>query len=366
MNLAQGEYTHERVLEALFSNERKIHYEYSVQDNTGKYLGSLSACEGRVSFDSSSSIMRTFSGSAMKTEILDINLIDEKIVPWFCIEIDGDVLKYPLGKFVISPTFSLNGPEKNVTINGYDLGKIALDDKVSSRVVKNKDNFYTNELQEILSELYPMCSVETSEQKRVGAYEWSPGTSKLDIVNDILTSLNYYPLHFDEYGIPIGKPYVFPESQPVDMYYQMGKRSIILPNSNLSSNRFYIPNKIVRYIENVDSEYLISSYVNEDPDNKFSTVSRGRTIVDVKSISDIASQQDLDNYVKRCAVTAMAVTDEITFKTMNMPGHGFKNCLFVEVDDLGIRGKVIEVGWEMDLKVGGEMIHKCTKVVNVL
>lgn len=366
MNLAQGKYTQKEVLEELFSNERKIHYEYSVQDNAGKHLGWLSNCDGRISFDATSSIMRTFSGTAMKCEILDINMIDEKIVPWFCMKIAGDILKYPLGKFIISPSFAVNGSEKYVAINGYDLGKIALDDKVISRIVKHKDNFYTNELQEMLAELYPTYAVEMSEQKRMCTSEWSPGTSKLHIMNNIMTSLNYYPLHFDEYGVPIGKPYVFPESQHIDMYYRMDKKSIILPDSNLSSNRFEVPNKFVRYVENTESDYLISTYVNDDPNNKFSTVSRGRTIVDIKSVSDIASQEELDGYVKRCAAAAMAVTDEITFKTLNMPGHGFKNCLFVEVDDLAIREKVIEVGWEMDLRIGGEMLHKCTKVVSVL
>lgn len=366
MNFAQGKYTHEEVLNNLFLNERKIHYEYSVQDNKGKHLGWLSNCDGRISYDATRSIMRTFSGTAMKCELLDINLIDEKIVPWFCIKIGEDILKYPLGKFIIAPSFYINGPEKEVDINGYDLGKIALDDKTIRRIVKNKDNFYTNELQEMLSELYSTYAVETSEQKRTNASEWSPGTSKLQIMNDILTSLNYYPLHFDEYGVPTGKPYIFPESQSIDMYYKMDKKSIVLPNSNLSSNRFEIPNKFVRYVENTDSDYLVSSYVNDNPDNKFSTVSRGRTIVDIESVSDIASQKELDNYVKRCAAAAMAVTDEITFRTLNMPGHGFKNCLFVEVDELGFREKVVEIGWEMDLTIGGEMLHKCTKVVRIL
>lgn len=366
MNLAQEKYTHEKVLEALSMNTRKIHYEYTVHDAAGKYLGMLSNCEGRITFDSSSSVMRTFWGTAMKCELLDINLIDEKIVPWFCINLNGDILKYPLGKFIISPSFSLDGSEKEVSINGYDLAKIASEDKITKRLVQSANSFYSNEVEKMLLELYPRCSVKTSFLKRANAFEWSPGTSKLQVINDILTSMNYYPLHFDEYGIPIGAPYVFPESQPIDMYYKTDKKSIVLPNANLSSNRFEIPNKVVRYVENTDCDYMISTYVNDDPKDKLSTVSRGRCIVDVKSVSDIASQEELDNYTKRCAVASMAVSDVIAFKTLNMPGHGYKNCLFVQVDDLGINEKVIETGWEMDLKVGGEMTHKCTRAVSIL
>lgn len=366
MNLTQGKYTHERVVQELLSSKREIHYEYAVLDNAGRYLGELSNCSGKISYDATSSIMRTFSGTAMKNEILDINLIDERIVPWLCVKIDGEMLKYPLGKFIISPSFFSDGPEKEVSIIGYDLGKVALDDKTETRVVKSEQNFYTIELQEMLSELYQMYTLETSTRKRTNASEWPPGTSKLSIINDILMSLNYYPLHFNEYGIPVGKPYIFPESQPIDMYYKADKKSIILPKSSVSTNRFDIPNKFVRFVENTDSEYMVSSYVNDNPNDMFSTVSRGRTIVDIESVSDIASQEELDKYVRRCATASMAIVDELTFKTLNMPGHDFKNCLYVEIDDLGIREKMIETGWEMDLTIGGEMLHKCVKVVNIL
>ena len=72
------------------------------------------------------------------------------------------MLKFPLGKFIISPSFYANGPEKVVEILGYDLSKIALDDKMINRMVKQPGGFYTNELKELLSDLYPLSEVETS------------------------------------------------------------------------------------------------------------------------------------------------------------------------------------------------------------
>ena len=367
MNLAQNYYTHDQIWDMLCSHDRKVHYEYSVQDNDGKLLGWLSSCSGRISFDSSTSVMRTFSGEAKKSEILDINLIDERIMPWFCLTLrDGEVLRYPLGKFIISPSFKTDGPESLVDIVGYDLGKIALDDKLVSRTVKSADQYYSHDLQAMLDELYPSYEIVASDKKRRNHCEWEPGTSKLKVINDTLSSINYYPLHFDEYGIPKAAAYVFPEECSVDAYYKVDKKSIILPGVTLTSNRFDIPNKFVRYVENTDGEYLVSSYTNEKPDNIFSTVNRGRTIVDISSVSDIASQEDLDDYVKRCASAVMTVSDQIKFKSLNMPGHGFKTCLFLENEGMGILGKYIETGWEMDLTVGGEMLHRCTKVVSVL
>ena len=239
MNLAQSYRTHEQIWKRLCSNERKVHYEYSVQDNDGKMLGWLSSCTGKISFDSSSSVMRTFSGTAKKNELLDINLIDERIMPWFCLTLEnGEVVKYPLGKFIISPSFGSEGPEKYVDIIGYDLGKIALDDKNVTRTVVSSEGYYSNELQEILDGLYPAYEIVSSDRKRRNVSEWDPGTSKLNMINDILTSLNYHPLYFDEYGIPKATPYVFPEDCSIEAFYQVDKNSIILPGTKLSSNRY--------------------------------------------------------------------------------------------------------------------------------
>ena len=366
MNLSQGNYNHNDVWKKLCSNNRKVHYEYTVHDNDGKLLGSLTSCSGRISYDSTRSVMRTFEGDAKKTELLDINMLDERITPWFCLTMDnGEVLKYPLGKFIISPSFDFKGPENIVHITGYDLGKVALDYKTVSRVVMNADDYYSNEIQEILSEMYPAFEVISSPKKRRNALEWEPGTSKITIINDMLSALNYYPLHFDEYGIPKAEPYILPEERTIEAYYKTDASSVIVPGISQESNRFDVPNKYVRYVENADSEYMVSSYTNEDPSSIFSTVNRGRVIVDIERVSDIASQKELDDYVKRCAVSAMSVTEQIKIKTLNMPGHGFRNCLLIETDKDGILGKYIETGWEMSLELGAEMTHRCVKAVNI-
>ena len=138
-----------------------------------------------------------------------------------------------------------------------------------------------------------------------------------------------------------------------------------MPDLTLLSNRFDIPNKFVRYVENVDGSYLVSRYINQDPNDIFSTINRGRVITDISSVPDISSQNELDNYVKRCAVASMTVNDKVIFKTLNMPGHGFKNCIFLEIKEQNIYGKYIENGWEMDLRAGGEMTHRCVKAVKL-
>ena len=87
--------------------------------------------------------------------------------------------------------------------------------------------------------------------------------------------------------------------------------------------------------------------------------------MDSESVDDIATQEDLDNYVKRVALSAMQETETLKFETLNMPGHGYLNSLQVQCELYGVDAKYIEVGWEMDLSAGGKMKHICERILNI-
>ena len=108
---------------------------------------------------------------------------------------------------------------------------------------------------------------------------------------------------------------------------------------------------------------MIATYVNNDASDPFSVTNRGRVIVDSAAVDDIASNEDLQTYVKTVAINSMQSSNTLTLKTLNMPGHGYQNCLFINCDQYDIKGNFIETAWEMDLKPGGEMLHKCERIM---
>ena len=85
----------------------------------------------------------------------------------------------------------------------------------------------------------------------------------------------------------------------------------------------FCTNKFVRYVENPETDYLISTFTNDSASNKLSTVNRGRTITDIESISDIADQVTLDEYVKKIANEKSQVYGGMRLTTMLMPHHTF-------------------------------------------
>ena len=365
MNIGTGGYTDAELFSALCSNTREVYYEYVVQNAQGQTLGQLPIENGRVSFDSGNEVMRTFSGTTRASDLFNITSTDFYLTPWMCLKYRNDVVKWPLGKFIVNPSENYKENVKTVEITGYDLGKLALDDKSDSRIYMATGSVYTSLASQIAGSIYTYMDVQQSQKTAQNPYEWEIGTEKIKIINDLMKSISYDPMYFNEIGTCMINEYIEPVLRDIDRIYADNEQSIILDGITYASNKFEIPNKYVRYVENPDAAYLISTYINDDPNSPYSTVSRGRIIADVDSVSDIASQTDLDNYVRKVAMEKMQEIETLDFSTLNMPGHGFKDCLLVSIESYGVNSKYIETGWEMDLSRGGTMSHKCEKVVQL-
>lgn len=363
MNFATEGYTEAQVLERLFSPYREIKYEFYLGNRAGKTMGAIAVNDASISFDSTAKVMRTFSGEVKKDDLLSASMSDYRIQPWMCLNMGKRWVRWPLGRFIIDPTENWELGTKTVTISGYDFGKIVLDDKLSDKKFIYAGATYASFANQMLTEIFPECTIEQSTKTINIDREWGIGTSKLSLLNDLLIAINYTPIWFDEYGTPSSSEYESSEDRDIEARYIANSKSIILDGVKKDVGLFEVPNKVTRYVENVDSGYLVSTYTNTEPGSPYSTVTRGRTIADVESLNDIYDQNDLDAYTRRIAETKMQTAETITFSTLNMPCHGYKNCLFVEADDYGIRDKYIETSWEMDLSPGGTMRHVCEKAV---
>ena len=366
INYAQDIYTHEQVDKMLRSN-REVRYEYIIRNQYNKTIGSLTNVSGSISFDSTNEIMRTCSLKAKRSEILDINTVDERIVPYFCVLApNGRWLKYPLGVFIINPSAQLNNKSVYVSVQGFDLAQIALDIKLENTATYMKGSVYTSSISNRLGAIYTNYDVVADTSlTNLADVEYEIGSSEIETINAMLNAINYYPLYFDENGMAHAEPYIFPEDRRVQIQYSTDGKSIIYDGVSQSSNIFDIPNRFIRYTDDSDHEPLRSEVTVIDSTIPSSTVNRGRIITDIQSVDDIATQVALDNYTRRAAINASQHTESLEFETVNMPCHGFKNCLQVRCEDMNIDGKYIEYAWEMDLTIGGKMKHQCYKAVAI-
>lgn len=362
-SLTYGSYSNEDILKIL-QGHRTIDFEYELTDKDERSLGSVSVSSASIDFNSQSEIMGY--GSFSIKETADINYIDERIKPYMKVKIGNAWAKFPLGVYLIeSPERRTDGMRITRNLSAYDKSIILKEDKFETRHRIQSGTAYTSAIRSILGGVgMAVTNIEDSALTVAVDIEFDAGTTKLEAINSLLKAINYTPLHFDFQGHPCASEYVAAEDRIPEYTYATDKESIVYPDITESLDAFNIPNVITRYLESPERGEMTATYVNNDARSLLSVPNRGRRIVDVQPINDIADQATLSSYVKRCALE-QSIYQTVSFSSALMPHHEYCSCLNLQNDVLNINGKYIEISWHMDLKIGGEMRHVCRKGVSL-
>lgn len=362
-SLAQKIYSEREVKKMLLEN-RKISFEYLLYSSTGKFIKPLKSASGNIAFNASAEIAGTASFKIAEEEIKTFREIDLCIAPYFKILSPDGWLSYQLGIYIMtSPRRSDENSKIYQSVDCYDKSIILKEDKLTDRLYIAAGSKYVREVQKIIASAgITKVDIESTNLTCSTELEFEIGTDKLSVINDLLYAINYNPLHFDRTGTAVSSRYIEPSGRETEEEYITNDLSIIKSGAEQHQDLYNIPNVIIRYTDDPDMPQLRSEYINDKSDNVLSTVSRGRKIVDIESVDDIADQVTLDAYVRRVAIEKSQINDIITLATAIMPHHGYKNCIFVRHDKLGIGSKYIETAWSMDLIVGGTMNHQLKRV----
>lgn len=367
-NLAQGGYSHTDVLRMLQSS-RKIKFEYDFLDSSEKYIRTVASGSGTVSFNSESEIMGTLQFEFVKKDLpeLDQN-IDLRVIPKMAIMSPKGWLQYHMGIYIMTtPRKSKGNNTMIIDATCYDYAVILQQDCVEDRYFISSGTNYINAVRTLLASAgISKINIQNTDSVMGEDKEYEIGTSKLEIINELLAAVNYDPIHFDHMGFAVSKRYIEPMGRTTEHAYTAGKDSILRPNGDQSNDVYDIPNIIVRYCDNPDTgQTLISRYINDNPASMVSTVNRKRNIVDVDSVEDIADQDTLEAYVRRVAIEKYQVTDTVNIFTGIMPNHGYRDCIFIDNPEFGYSNKYIEYSWSVPLQIGAEMTHELRKVVQI-
>lgn len=281
--------------------------------------------------------------------------------------------EWPQGVFILStPAKNIDaGSSVSRDVDAYDLLQTLAEDLMDQRYYVGGSANYVSAVTELLSAANYLPEgawdvVASSAITPATGYEWDPGTSRLAIVNDLLTAINYQTLWFDENGRAQVQPYILPASRLSEFTYAADGQSVVFPDAEYTLDLYHIPNTWVVVRSDPDKPALRASYTNSDPASPTSTVSRGRTILDLRSEEDAADQFVLNDLVLRIAAEAMSVYDEVTLKTAIMPFHSDTDSYTLSYPDLGVTGKYNEIAWDMPLVAGGQMSHKARKTVTTV
>lgn len=361
-SLETGSYSEREVLKALRSH-RTVSYRYELLDKNDRPIGDVTA-SGSISFDSNSAIKRVASLSIAEGK--EVDYLSDRIKPYMRLKVAGKMLEFPMGVFLMSsPSRQADAISISKNVECYDKTQILSDDKFDTRHLIRAGENYINAVATIIASAgITNYRLEASPLILRTDIEFALGTSKLLAINQLLKAINYNELWADSYGCIRATQYQQPEGRKIDIYYVPGKESIVVPGGEELLDTFQAPNKIIRYLENAESECIKAMVINSDPASKLSTVSRGRTIVDIEAVDDIADQATLEAYTQRVAAEKK-IYQQVIFSSAVMPHHEFLDCLYLRNKELDVSGKFIETAWSIDMSVGGTMTHTCRKAVSI-
>lgn len=314
--------------------------------------------EGDISYTSLGRLKSSLTIKIEEDELLNIDYMNDRIKP--VVVIDGE--EYPLGIFLIS------SPSRNIDANSvtryltcYSKLKILDNDKVTSRYyVPAGANVVNQVITLIGNEPYNITSSNSTTSKD---HEWEVGTSKLDIINDLLDVINYVSLIPGNDGSFISYPYKTPSERTHTIEYIEGEDSIIVSTMTEDFDFFDVPNVFIRYTNDVDIDPPIIATYPIQSGSETITIDGRQPNVSAEAVSDIADQDTLYAKCKKDAYNARSVYSHLEFSTAINPKHGYLDCILVNVGDINY--KYIETSWSFNLKCGDLMKHTCRRVVDL-
>lgn len=291
-----------------------------------------------------------------------VNWLSDRIRP----EMILDGVRCPLGIFLpASVKVQETATQRSVSVEAYDQCWILRDTKTESLQYFAAGTEYLAAVQSLLTAAgIPLVSVTPSSAVLPEAREdWNVGTSYLDIINQLLSEINYNPIWFDQNGLAILEPASTPTAANIEHTLDdTNVKSLILPNISRETDVYQAANVFVVVCSNADKEEgMVARAENTNPQSPLSIARRGRRIVKVTRVDNIADQNELQAYADRLRNESMISGETIQVTTGLLPGFGVADVVALRYGDLFTT--CIEHRWTMQLQVGGMMQHTLEKVV---
>lgn len=350
---------------------REIDFRYRVLRN-GAVFGELHASPDAsapvIRMDDSAEIKTSLSGSFLPTvtdadgRTVEADWLSDEIQPVMII----DGVEHALGVYApATVTPSRSQGAESMRIEAYDRCWRVRDLYTTTRMYLEAGTAYLTPINNMIKNagiklIMATPSAATFAEDR---QDWDPGTSCLSVVNELLGEINYNPLWFDANGYAILAPVQTPTVDNIRHTLDADDvRSLIIPQISMESDYFSAPNVFLCMCSNPDKgEPLTATAENNNPQSPISIPRRGRRIMKVVQLNNIASQEALQAYAEKLRNDSLIGGETIRISTALLPGFGVGDVVALHYGE--ISALCVERAWTMELRVGGTMQHVLERVV---
>lgn len=197
------------------------------------------------------------------------------------------------------------------------------------------------------------------------AHTWDAGTTHLEIVNWLLGFAGYASADVDAYGNVLMRPYVDPASKQPSATFSDTLDSVSAPGFSHELDAYEVPNRVTVVCSNAGSEPMVAHAVNDDPENPYSTVARGKSLVRVETVSDIADQAALQKKADELLRSSTSVVETVEVSHSYQP-FSVGDAVYLDYVKAGYRKKLVSVSREMRMVPGIRCRTKARRYVNLL
>lgn len=372
---------------AAFKSQRRVSFQFNLL-RKGAFCARLRTLEDtapHLRMQDDAQIKMSFSGtfSPVAADVdgrpMEINWLSDEIQP--VMVVDG--LPYPLGVFIPTTQSVSIETVTRVTIQAYDRCQRVLDTNSATPVYWPRGTLYLDAVEQLLNAagINTVFTTPNNAAFTEPREDWPAGTPYLTIVNDLLAEINYKTLFFDANGVAVLEPAAIPEAAQIRHTLDDAdpETMVVLPITR-TNDVFSAPNKFIVFCANPDkAENMVAVAVNDNPQSPISTVRRGREIVSVSTVDNIASQAELQAYAERLRNDSLLTGETVTFVTGLMPGWQVGDAVAMHqrprawieytkrgkrlVSDPGFNAIGVSRSYDMELVPGGKMRHTIERVV---
>ena len=345
---------------------RTIDFRYRILRNAVDFCTIRPTSDGWPSLrmDSDAAIRTSMRGTFLPPAE-DVNWMADEICPEMII--DGTT--YSLGVFQPATVDLINTDTGTaLQIEAYDRSWTVRDSKLTERQYFAAGTNYISAVSSLLvSAGIGMISATATDLTMPEPREdWDVGTSRLDIINELLTEIGYRLLWFDAKGMARLEPYESISAFNIrHSISDQDVRSLLLPGMSRQTDVYNSPNVFVAICSNPDKPAgMIATAENYSGQSPISIPRRGRKIVQVTRLNNIASQAELQAYVDRQLTDSLMSGETMIVSTGLLPGFDTGEVTSLQYGDLFAICR--EKAWTMELRVGGTMTHTLEReVINI-
>lgn len=267
---------------------------------------------GQLEWNANATLSAGGSVSLVEQEGQDINLSQDRFRIWWEV---GEVDPWPLGVYVLAAPSVQHSPEgTSSTITLIDKMTVVQGDVLTQTLqIAAGSNVIQQVVLQIQASGENRIASTPSSTVLSNALTWEPGTSRLSVINDLLTIAGYWSLWTDGSGQFRVEPYVDPANRPVAWTFQEGAASIHSPFWEYEMPLWEATNMVVLISQATDDGLVwTASAVDDNPASPTSTVSMGRVLNPiVEENVEAASQVDLQAQAARKLINNSNVIGKI-------------------------------------------------------